>query len=93
MSSECGKLPSQLSAGQQQRVAISRAMINSPRLLICDEPTSAIDNKMSTAVMRILREISRRKDRAVVVVSHDYRTRSAADRLATMEDGRIVKVE
>ena len=84
-------LPSQLSGGQQQRVAIARALIHSPKLIVCDEPTSALDHASGHNVMTLLKEIALHKDRALVIVSHDSRIFSFADRIAEMDDGCILK--
>lgn len=87
------KLPSQLSGGQQQRVAIARALVHSPKLLLCDEPTAALDGQAGQAVMTLLRELAVAEDRAAIVVTHDPRVYSFADRVVHMEDGLISKVE
>jgi putative ABC transport system ATP-binding protein len=85
-------LPSQLSGGQQQRVAIARAMVHEPKLIVCDEPTSALDQDTGHRVMEILRNIALSPERALVIVTHDSRTFSFADRIAKMNDGLIEKV-
>jgi len=85
--------PNQLSGGQQQRVAIARALIHEPRLLVCDEPTAALDAESGHAVMELLRQAAVREDRAVVVVTHDSRVFPFGDRIAYMDDGRITKTE
>ena len=84
-------LPSQLSGGQQQRVALARALVHEPRLVVCDEPTSALDHETGNAVMELLTNVAVRPDRAVVVVTHDSRVFGFADRIAHMDDGRIVE--
>lgn len=86
-------LPSQLSGGQQQRVAISRALVHSPSLLVCDEPTAALDHETGLTVMELLRSAAVRPDRAVIVVTHDNRVFHFGDSIAHMDDGRIVRVE
>ena len=86
-------LPSKLSGGQQQRVAIARALVHEPRLVICDEPTSALDHESGHAVMELLQRIAVRRDRAVIVVTHDSRVYGFADRIAYMDDGRITHIE
>jgi putative ABC transport system ATP-binding protein len=86
-------LPSELSGGQQQRVAIARALVHEPRLLVCDEPTSALDAENGRITMELISEIAVQPDRAVIVVTHDSRVYSFADRIANMEDGRIESVE
>lgn len=85
-----GALPAQLSGGQQQRVAIARSLVHTPRLLICDEPTSQLDHDTGEAVMSLLREVAATPDRAIVVVTHDPRILHFADRIVRMEDGRLV---
>jgi putative ABC transport system ATP-binding protein len=86
-------LPSQLSGGQQQRVALARALVHEPRLIVCDEPTSALDHETGHAVMELLTKVAVRHDRAVIVVTHDSRVFDFADRIAHMDDGRIVRSE
>ncbi len=86
-------LPSQLSGGQQQRVALARALVHEPRLIVCDEPTSALDHETGHAVMELLTRVAVREDRAVIVVTHDSRVFEFADRIAHMDDGRIMKTE
>lgn len=85
-------LPAQLSGGQQQRVAIARALVHEPRLIVCDEPTSSLDQETGQRVMQILREVALGEGRALVVVTHDARTFGFADRIANMNDGRILSV-
>ena len=86
-------LPSQLSGGQQQRVALARALVHEPRLVVCDEPTSALDHETGNTVMELLTNVAVRPDRAVVVVTHDSRVFHFADRIAHMDDGRIVALD
>ncbi|HYC77536.1 MAG TPA: ABC transporter ATP-binding protein [Planctomycetota bacterium] len=85
--------PSQLSGGQQQRVAIARALVHRPRLLVCDEPTAALDGDTGRRVMDLLREVALSPDRGVVVVTHDNRIFQYGDRTAFMTDGRVDRVE
>ena len=85
-------LPTQLSGGQQQRVAIARAMIHDPKLIVCDEPTSALDHETGHKVMEILREVALGEGRSLIIVTHDARIFEFADRIARMDDGRIVSV-
>ncbi len=93
MEKRADALPRDLSGGQQQRVALARALIHNPRLLVCDEPTSALDAETGHAVMELLRQVAVREDRAVIVVTHDSRVFDFADRIAYMNDGRIVRTE
>lgn len=84
--------PSQLSGGQQQRVAIARALIHKPKILVCDEPTAALDHETGMIVMKLIREMAVSADRAVIVVTHDNRIFSMGDRVAHMDDGHIDSV-
>lgn len=86
---QADKFPRQLSGGQQQRVAIARALVSGPRLVVCDEPTAALDAKSGRRVLDLLREVALSEDRAVIIVTHDNRVFDLADRILTMEDGRI----
>jgi putative ABC transport system ATP-binding protein len=85
--------PSQLSGGQQQRVAIARALVHEPRLLVCDEPTAALDAASGRTVMGLIREVAVQPDRAVIVVTHDSRVYDFGDRIVKMADGKIEGVE
>jgi putative ABC transport system ATP-binding protein len=93
MGKKTESLPNQLSGGQQQRVAIARALVHEPSLLVCDEPTAALDHETGHTVMELLREAAVRPGRAVVIVTHDNRVFHFGDRIAHMDDGRVVKVE
>ena len=86
-------LPAQLSGGQQQRIAIARALVHEPRLLVCDEPTSALDHETGHKVMELLKEVAAGPDRALIVVTHDSRIFSFADRIAHMDDGHVERIE
>ena len=88
-----GALPSQLSGGQQQRVAIARALVHEPRLLVCDEPTAALDARSGRTVLELLRRVAVQPGRAVIVVTHDNRVFGFGDRIVTMSDGRVERVE
>lgn len=83
-------LPGQLSGGQQQRVAIARALVHNPKLIICDEPTSSLDHKTGHEMMTILRGITQQTDRTLIIVTHDTRILGFADRVARMDDGKVV---
>ncbi len=85
-------LPAQLSGGQQQRVAIARALVHDPKLIVCDEPTSSLDHETGQKVMELMRQVALGEDRALVIVTHDSRIFGFADRIAKMDDGRIVSV-
>lgn len=86
---QASKLPNQLSGGQQQRVAIARALVHEPRLVVCDEPTAALDAKSGRRVMDLLREVAVADDRACIIVTHDNRIFDLADRILVLEDGRV----
>ena len=86
-------LPNKLSGGEQQRVALGRALVHEPRLILCDEPTAALDHATGESVMQLLAENAVDPDRAVIVVTHDSRVFHHADAIAHMDDGRIVKTE
>ncbi len=84
--------PNKLSGGQQQRVAIARALVHEPPLVICDEPTAALDAQNGEIVLDLFRQVARSPDRAVIIVTHDNRIFTYADRIARMDDGEIVEV-
>jgi putative ABC transport system ATP-binding protein len=93
MADRVNGLPSQLSGGQQQRVAIARALIHEPKLLVCDEPTAALDAQSGKTVMELIKRVAVKEDRTVIVVTHDNRVFGFGDRIVFMNDGRIEKVE
>jgi len=81
--------PSELSGGEQQRVAIARALVNRPALLFCDEPTGNLDSKTGTDVIDLLVGLHRRQRLGLVLVTHERRLAELAERIITLEDGRI----
>ena len=85
-------LPSQLSGGQQQRVAIARSLVHEPKIIVCDEPTSALDNKTGQKVIELMKDICKQKGNTMIVVSHDNRIYKYADKIASMDDGKIIQV-
>jgi putative ABC transport system ATP-binding protein len=87
-----GALPGKLSGGQQQRVALARALVHEPRIVVCDEPTAALDHATGEAVMELLSGSAVQPDRAVIVVTHDSRVFHHAHSIARMDDGRVVEV-
>jgi putative ABC transport system ATP-binding protein len=89
LAAQVNRLPRQLSGGQQQRVAIARALVHEPRLVVCDEPTAALDAASGRRVMELLRDVALQPGRAVLIVTHDNRIFSLADRIIGMEDGSI----
>jgi putative ABC transport system ATP-binding protein len=82
--------PSKMSGGEKQRVAIARSLAGSPSVILADEPTAALDSENGKQVMALLSEVAKDSRRAVLVVTHDHRTLSYADRLVRIEDGKIV---
>jgi putative ABC transport system ATP-binding protein len=93
MGEKADALPNQLSGGQQQRVAIARALIHDPRLLVCDEPTAALDAQSGQTIMEMIRQVAVQPGRGVIVVTHDSRVFGFGDRIVSMSDGRIDNVE
>jgi putative ABC transport system ATP-binding protein len=93
MSDRADALPSALSGGQQQRVAIARALVHEPHLLVCDEPTAALDARSGRTVLELIKRVAVQPHRAVIVVTHDNRIFEFGDRIVTMNDGRIESVE
>lgn len=81
--------PSQLSGGQKQRVAISRALVGDPECVLADEPTGSLDSSAGTEILKMLRALSDNYKKAVVMVTHDHRAASIADRVVFLKDGRI----
>ena len=92
LSNQLSKYPAQLSVGEQQRVALARALVHQPNLVVCDEPTAALDAASGLKAMQLLRRIAVGPHRAVIVVTHDDRILPFADRVAHMRDGRITHV-
>jgi putative ABC transport system ATP-binding protein len=93
MADKVNSLPAHLSGGQQQRVAIARALVHEPKLLVCDEPTAALDAQSGQTVMQLLRRVAVQPGRAVIVVTHDNRVFGFGDRIVHMNDGVIERVE
>lgn len=85
-----GTFPPDLSGGQQQRVAIARALIHDPPLIVCDEPTSFLDHKSGTKIMELIQEMVKKRKVTVIVVTHDQRILPFADKVDSLEDGRII---
>ena len=85
--------PAQLSGGEQQRVAIARAVAKNPKILLCDEPTGALDYNTGKQVLRILQDMSRKKGTTVVIVTHNSAIAPIADRVIRMHDGRVSSIE
>ena len=85
--------PAQLSGGEQQRVAIARAVAKNPKILLCDEPTGALDYRTGKQILQILQDMSRRRRATVVIVTHNSAIAPIADRVVRMHDGRVTSVE
>ena len=90
---QAGKMPSQMSGGQQQRIAIARALVNRPALLLADEPTGNLDKKSSLEVMLLLQEIRRNYDQTILIVTHNDELAQLCDRIIILEDGKIKRIE
>jgi putative ABC transport system ATP-binding protein len=84
-------LPSKLSGGQKQRVAVARALVSNPDIIFADEPTAALDKESGFNVVQMLKELGQKRGTTTVMVTHDNRILDLADRIITLEEGRIVK--
>lgn len=84
--------PQELSGGQQQRIAIARSCIHNPKIIVCDEPTSALDHETGIKVLELLKQKALEPGRALIVVTHDARIFSFADRIVRMDDGKIAEI-
>ena len=84
-------LPNQLSGGQQQRVSIGRALMNHPALLLADEPTGNLDSENSKQIISLLRKFNKENNQTVIIITHDERIALSADRVITIEDGKITR--
>ena len=84
--------PAQLSGGEQQRVAIARALVKNPKLLLCDEPTGALDYVTGKAILKLLHDTCRESGRTVVVITHNLAITAMADRVITIKSGKVEKV-
>ena len=88
-----GNFPAQLSGGEQQRVAIARALAKNPKLLLCDEPTGALDYNTGKAVLKLLQDACRKRGMTVVVITHNQTLTAMADRVITVKNGTVRKME
>ena len=92
LSERNNNFPAQLSGGEQQRVAIARALAKNPKLLLCDEPTGALDYNTGKAVLKLLQDTCRQKGRTVVVITHNQALTAMADRVITVKSGTVVSM-
>lgn len=86
-------LPNQLSGGQQQRVSIGRALVNNPALMLADEPTGNLDSANSKEIISLLRQFNRDNNQTVIIITHDEKIAMSADRVISIEDGKITRDE
>lgn len=91
ISDQADKLPSQLSGGQQQRTSIGRAIVKNPDILLCDEPTGALDYKTSKEILKLLEDVNQKYGNTVIMVTHNDAIKNMADRFFTLRDGEIRK--
>lgn len=92
LSKRMRNFPAQLSGGEQQRVAIARALAKNPKLLLCDEPTGALDYNTGKAVLKLLQDTCRKTGKTVVVITHNQALAAMADRIITVKSGTVVKM-
>ena len=86
-------LPNELSGGQQQRVSIGRALINNPAIILADEPTGNLDSKASDEIVSLLKMSNQKFNQTIIIITHDLEIAKEADRIITIEDGKIIKDE
>ncbi len=86
----CSKIPSQLSGGQQQRCAIGRAIVKNPDILLCDEPTGALDYNTSKEILKLIETVNRKYGNTIIMVTHNDAIKHMADRVVRLKDGRIL---
>ena len=90
MAEYAGVIPAKLSGGQRQRVAVARALVAGPGLILADEPTAALDRQSGRDVVELMRDLAKNSGMPILLVTHDPRILDVADRVVTMEDGRVV---
>ncbi|WP_058302772.1 ABC transporter ATP-binding protein [Gorillibacterium timonense] len=93
LASHRDQFPSQLSGGQQQRVAIARAICKNPTMLLCDEPTGALDSETGTIILTLLQKLSREGRKTVIIVTHNTSLAKAADKVIRIRNGKVQAVE
>ena len=89
LSDRINNFPAQLSGGEQQRVAIARAIAKNPKLLLCDEPTGALDYQTGKEVLKLLQDTARKNNMTVMIITHNQAIAPMADRIITMKNGKI----
>ena len=82
--------PSELSGGEQQRASIARAIVKNPKILLCDEPTGALDSKTSKKIIQLILDLNKNKDKIIVIVTHNMAIAEVADRIIKLSDGKVV---
>ena len=92
LSDKINNLPSQLSGGERQRVAIARALANNPEVILADEPTGNLDSKTGIEILNLLKKLNKEKGKTLIIVTHDEKISKEADRIAYLEDGKVVRV-
>ena len=90
LNDKLNRLPYQLSGGQQQRVAIARALIYHPTLLLADEPTGNLDKRNSSEIIDMLKQFNHELKQTIILITHDEKIAMQADRIVTIEDGKII---
>lgn len=90
LSKRLNHLPNQLSGGQQQRVSIGRALVNNPALMLADEPTGNLDSENSKEIIALLRKLNKENNQTVIIITHDEKIALSADRIITVQDGKII---
>ena len=85
--------PAQLSGGEQQRVSIARAMAKNPKLLLCDEPTGALDYRTGKAILKLLQDMCRKKKKTVILITHNLAIAPMADRVIEIKSGKIDSIK
>ena len=93
LSERKANFPAQLSGGEQQRVAIARALAKNPKLLLCDEPTGALDYETGKAILKLLQDCSRKRGMTVVIITHNQALTAMADRIIKVKSGKIASVK
>ena len=93
LAGRAGNFPAQLSGGEQQRIAIARALAKNPKLLLCDEPTGALDYQTGKAILKLLQDTSRSQNMTVIIITHNKALRAMADRVIRVKSGTIQSVE